>query len=252
MRELSGNPLLVQHRRRDGRLGTPEGDDPRFEFAFAVPDDAALSAVSRHSPNGVVELGAGTGYWARLLHELGIDVKAFDIDPPPSSTNPWFAGKNPWFPVARGDQRSVGTDPARTLLLVWPTRNEAWASDAAERYLVAGGQRLIYVGESPGGCTGDARFHARLGLLTRCLACAYDIGTVPCVCDITARWELLERVEVPRWIGFEDSLFVFRAPAPIEGTALRTPHGPRWRDRMARLRSSNARDAPTDDKGHLP
>lgn len=41
-------------------------------MAFAVPNRAALDSVVRHvAAGGVLELGAGTGYWARALLECG-------------------------------------------------------------------------------------------------------------------------------------------------------------------------------------
>lgn len=79
------------------------------------------------------------GYWARVLHDQGVDVVAFDIAPPPSSDNPWFAGQRPWFPVKAADERIVAGYSERTLLLVWPTRNEGWGADAAELHLEGAG-----------------------------------------------------------------------------------------------------------------
>src|ERR671925_199912 len=114
---------------------------------------------------GVVQIGAGTGYWARLLRDRGVDVVAFDIAPPPSPDNPWFAGVTPWYPVRHGDESAVDRFPERTLLLVWPTRAEDWGAAAVERFATAGGERLAFVGEAHGGRTGDERFHALLGEL---------------------------------------------------------------------------------------
>lgn len=51
-----------------------------LSYAFGVPTDAALDAIAARGP--VVELGAGTGYWAALLRQAGCDVVAYDITPP--------------------------------------------------------------------------------------------------------------------------------------------------------------------------
>lgn len=49
-------------------------------MAYAVPSDAALAAiVGLQLP--VVECGAGTGYWAKLLRARGVVVAAYDIAP---------------------------------------------------------------------------------------------------------------------------------------------------------------------------
>ena len=47
-------------------------------FSYALPCERALSAIARHSPAGVVELGAGTGLWATLLRKRGVTVHAYD------------------------------------------------------------------------------------------------------------------------------------------------------------------------------
>lgn len=49
-------------------------------YAFAIPDDRAVSAIVRHAPK-IVEVGAGTGYWARQLADAGADVVAYDHTP---------------------------------------------------------------------------------------------------------------------------------------------------------------------------
>jgi hypothetical protein len=36
-------------------------------FAFGVPTAAALAAVAEFSDGKLVEIGAGAGYWAKLL-----------------------------------------------------------------------------------------------------------------------------------------------------------------------------------------
>jgi hypothetical protein len=139
-------------------------------YGFAVPTDAALDAIVACSSRGVLELGAGTGRWAALLARRGVDVVAYDVAPPPSPANGWFAGVQPWHQVHRGDERVVEECAERSLLLGWPTRNETWASDALERYDAAGGHHVVFVGEGPGGRTGDAGFHARLGETAGCIA----------------------------------------------------------------------------------
>lgn len=48
-------------------------------YAFAVPTSEAIAVLKRYSP--VVEVGAGTGYWASLLRKAGADVTALDCQP---------------------------------------------------------------------------------------------------------------------------------------------------------------------------
>jgi len=199
--------------------------------AFALPSESVLRAIAEASPHGVVEIGAGTGYWARLLHDRGVDVVAFDVAPPPSVDNPWFAGMTPWYPVRLGDESAVDRHARRTLLLVWPTRNEDWGAAAVERFAEAGGERLAFVGETVGGGTGDDRLHALLGELDRCWSCAYDIQTSPCVCGIRARWRGTDIIELPHSGDDELRLYVRddsrAALTPVPTRTAQTP----WRQR---------------------
>ena len=100
--------------------------------------------------------------------------------------------------------------------MVWPTRNEDWAADAAELHLANGGRRLVYVGEPPGGRTGDLRLHAALGLL--------GVSNAPCTCGVARTWRLLDRATLPRWEDTEAELLVV---GPPEGPPSRRPFA--WR-----------------------
>lgn len=57
-------------------------------FSLSVPSEEALNALKKCGP--ICELGAGTGYWAALLRARGVDVVAYDIQPPrpPSDKEP--------------------------------------------------------------------------------------------------------------------------------------------------------------------
>lgn len=178
-------------------------------YAYGIPSGEALALIADASPDGVVELGAGTGYWARLLHDRGVDVVAYDLRPPDDGANESFDAAPSWFPVRPGGFDAVGVHPERTLLLVWPTWDESWPGDAAACFHAAGGRRLVFVGEGPGGLTGDSVLHALLGEYGACVACGLGVLDAPCVCSITPRWRRTARVEVPRWAGVEDSCSLY-------------------------------------------
>ena len=112
-------PVLVAEARASG--DQPLEAEVLRRYGFAVPTDAALDAIVACSPRGVLELGAGTGHWAALLARRGVDVVAYDVAPPPSPANAWFAGVQPWHDVHHGDERVVEECAERSLLLVWPT-----------------------------------------------------------------------------------------------------------------------------------
>ena len=78
-------------------------------FAFALPSEAALAAVARWSPGGVVELGAGEGLWAWLLRRRGVAVHAYDA-----------VTRCPYDVVMTGGPMEAACHPGCSLLLCWP------------------------------------------------------------------------------------------------------------------------------------
>lgn len=214
---LRGNPLLSVHARTKGSVG-PDGvyrEALVAQYGFAIPTDDALRTIARWSPRGVVEVGAGVGYWARLLADRGTDVLAYDIAPPPSERSQWFAGSTPWYHVAPADDTIAARHTERTLLLIWPTCGAPWPARALELFFAEGGSRVAYVGEGPGGRTGDDVFHARLGEISTCTACRLGVQDRPCICSAPALWRRVDRVELPHWDGFSDDLFLYvRARRP--------------------------------------
>jgi len=221
---LDGNPLLAGYEQAQ-RAGDADARDPLLRrYSFAVPTDVALQEIVDFSPGGIVELGAGTGYWGRLLFERGCDVVAYDLTPAPDPANRWFAGSPQWFPIERGGEAVVSRHPGRTLLISWPTKDEQWAALAARAFHAAGGQRLAYIGEPPGGRTGDDQLHALFGALQGCLSCDYGVLDVACVCATPTVWTLRSRVELPNWDDCIDDLRLYDA-IPVSRRRRRFPVG---------------------------
>eukprot|EP00897_Mesotaenium_endlicherianum_P009382 jgi/Mesen1/8472/ME000478S07970 len=50
-------------------------------YSWAVPTGEAIDAIVKSAPGGVLEIGAGTGYWAHLLRQRGVQVAAYDLQP---------------------------------------------------------------------------------------------------------------------------------------------------------------------------
>lgn len=121
-------------------------------FAWSIPSDEIGPAILHHTTQ-VVEIGAGTGYWAWFLSQYGIDVQAYDANP---YLNRWHQNDVCWFPIEQGGASKAGRHPDRALLLCWPPYNTPMAYYALKAYK---GDTVIYVGEGSGGCTGDDRFH---------------------------------------------------------------------------------------------
>ncbi|MBV9355786.1 MAG: hypothetical protein JO023_09695 [Chloroflexi bacterium] len=156
-------------------------------FAFAVPTEPALTIIGRFAP--IVELGAGTGYWAYLLRQRGVDVVAYDRFPPDRADNPNRLEPRLWTEVLEGDEQVLGRYPDRSLLLCWPSWRDPFAAAALEVYT---GATLLYIGEAAGGHTADDRFFERLD----------------------RDWQAEASVDLPHWPGTSDRLTVFtRRPA---------------------------------------
>jgi hypothetical protein len=177
VRKLEGDDLSLKYEHRWELRGF-DVKDPAVSrkelvkpYSWAITDPAAVAFVVEHCGPRVVEVGAGTGYWAWQLSQRGVDVVAYDKAPPDMEPNDWHCHRyddvrpvgtrETWHPVLRGDGPSVSAVHSdRTLFLCWPPYGDEMAADTLAAY---SGDRLVYIGEGYGGCTGDGRFHAMLG-----------------------------------------------------------------------------------------
>lgn len=147
----------------------------RKTFAYAIPSANAINRLVELSP--LIEIGAGTGYWASLIAASGGEIQAFD-------TGEWNLSPR-WFNVARGGQKKAGESGARCLLLCWPPFDTRMAYASAKAFR---GEFIAYVGEGGYGCTGCSRFHNLLG----------------------REWNEEEVIPIPQWSGLHDRLFIYR------------------------------------------
>lgn len=145
-----------------------------WAYSWAVPSGDAVATLAELGP--IVELGAGTGYWAWLLAQLGVDVLALDHEEhqPPR-----------WLDVQRGDELALERmDSRRALFLCWPPLDSSMAARALELFR---GERVAYAGEWRGR-TADLAFHDRL--------------------EEAFRLEAV--IPLPNWPGFRDELRIYR------------------------------------------
>ncbi|MBL7713935.1 MAG: hypothetical protein JNL01_00620 [Bdellovibrionales bacterium] len=167
-----GKPLGETDRLRKGLI---------WAYSWAVPSPEAIALIKSSVPRDsvIVEIGAGTGYWAWLLNQAGFNVQPYDQEPqqPPQ-----------WMPIFKGGPEVLARSPDATLFLCWPPLEGTMAEDAINHHQ---GKFLVYVGEGPGGRTGSDRFHALLD----------------------SKYEKIQKLELPRWPGFKDSLFIYQARA---------------------------------------
>ncbi|MFI5889974.1 hypothetical protein ACIA5D_07610 [Actinoplanes sp. NPDC051513] len=154
-------------------------------YSWAIPSPAALGLIGSHGP--LVEVGAGTGYWASLLSAAGADVVATDIAPPGQAGNAYHRAGRTWFPVAPMPAvEAVRAHPGRTLLLCWPPPLDDSAGYAAVR--AYRGDTLVLIGGDADGPAGTPRLHRELDL----------------------NWTVTEELALPSWPGIPDRVTVWQ------------------------------------------
>lgn len=160
------------------------------KYSWAIPSEEAITALLKYSP--IIEVGAGTGYWASLVKQAGGDIVATDIAPPQIA---WKTRANIYHP--NGDQYIPGYEyivataveaaaafPERTLFTCWPEYDEAYVSNMLRAYT---GDFVIYIGEGYGGCTGNDDFHYQL----------------------EEEWNLIDHIGIPTWPSVHDSMRIY-------------------------------------------
>lgn len=161
-------------------------DELVAKYAWAIPNDNAIQLLAGMGP--IVEMGAGNGYWAKLIADAGGKIEPYDKNPGRHHYNSGAFG-SVWYPVLDGGPEQITVrHKDHVLLLVWPPYEGALAFDALTRYLKVGGKTVVFVGEGQGGCTADDRF---FGLLR-------------------ARFEEVGDTDIPQWYGIHDYLTVYQ------------------------------------------
>jgi hypothetical protein len=159
-------------------------------YSWAIPTEETVRYMAESAPSGIVEIGAGSGYWAWMLEQAGADVVAYDLNPPDGSDpddlddslrpgGSWHSRQRAWFDVRRGGVEVAREHPGRTLFLCWPLYDNPMAFLALGAY---GGTDLFYVGEREGGCTADDAFFDQLEL----------------------EWKEVATLDVVQWSGIND------------------------------------------------
>lgn len=186
------------------------------KYAWAVPNPSVLQQIVKYSP--LVEIGAGTGYWAKLITDYGGKIVAYDLFPPtlPSESFPKLSPqiiylddlqnektdkymtevdkiKNTYEQENRpryhyvwsGGPESITTHPKHTLFICWPSYDDPMAVECLKYYRR---DTLIYIGEESGGCCADNEFWK----------------------TIESEWICVKKMKIHQWFGIHDSLLIFK------------------------------------------
>jgi tetratricopeptide (TPR) repeat protein len=182
------NPFEQQFRMFDGASNEAKAAMRGIlvdRYAWGIPNEEALDAIRAQGP--IVEIGAGTGYWAALLRARGADVVAYDYQPVQEGHNHFHSSRQPWTTVLPGDESMAARHPDRALFLCWPLPGDPMAVNALRAYK---GDTLIFVGETGGGMHGDEAFAD----------------------EIANHWRLVQDVSIPNWDVpmVNDALYIYR------------------------------------------
>lgn len=154
----------------------PSREDLVRRYAWAITDPLSVAFVAEHAPGGIIEIGAGAGYWAWQLAQRGTAVVAYDAAPPDTDENKYCQSLDAWrqhparrgpvlrptyYPVLRGSADMAARAPqGAALFLCWPPYQSSMAAEALAAYP---GDTVILIGEPDGGCTADEDFFKALG-----------------------------------------------------------------------------------------
>ena len=192
-----------------------------LRYSWAIPSPEVLDRIVELTGNaGLVEAGAGTGYWASLLDARGVDVLAFDACPPGTGdrmrSSFHATQRRTWHPVIECDVDSMPWNDLaeRTLFLCWPPYAESMGADALTAFAAAGGRDVIYIGEGDGGCTGDDVMWSVLEG-----SAVWDASDEECESARGRQMfreveDAFEGVTLPQWDGLYDYPRLFRRGAP--------------------------------------
>lgn len=173
------------------------------KYAWAIPDTTSLAFVARHLGDSALEIGAGTGYWASLLSDMGVDMLCFDAYPPQITPCNWYHSPRNADDLPTGERRDIFYDVQsgnhmmawlfsdRPLFLCWPPYDNSMAHQALSFYR---GNKLIYIGEGQGGCTGNDAF--------------FDL--------LEKEWRLIDEYRPTQWAMIHDWISVYTRLLPEE------------------------------------
>jgi hypothetical protein len=162
------------------------------EYAHAIPAESVVRKLAELSP--ICELGCGTGYWAKLLADVGADVLAVDSHPPLEGENSWHRASRAgllsqpailqhFVDIVKADATLFDVPSDHALMLCWPPDDDM-AARVLSRYR---GEHVIYIGEGGSGCTGDYAFHTALA----------------------EQWKMTASYAIPQWEGLRDDVSVY-------------------------------------------
>lgn len=173
------NDKEIEYKRMDAQDRYPLQQRIIDTYTWSIPDPKSIKFVrtfiqTMGSTARVIEIGAGTGYWAWQLSQGGMHVMAYDC----------AVYENSWYEVRKGGPEILqyfdGQDDI--LFLCWPELDNGIATNCLKNFK---GRRIIYIGHER--FTGDKEFHA----------------------EVKEKWKLIAWRIKPSWYGVQDEIKVY-------------------------------------------
>jgi len=181
MKHINISSILLQYK--------PTGKyDPDWEnrkkftksYSWSYPTKSMITAMTKFiDGDKVISIGAGSGYIEHLLSDHGVTMVI-------GTDNMKRKYKKYHHPIEKLNAIDAikKYNDHNTLLLSWPEYDDSMASNALKLFT---GDKLIYIGEEYGGCTGDDEFHEML----------------------EESWKLIKNIEIPNYYGIHDSVYLY-------------------------------------------
>jgi hypothetical protein len=153
------------------------------KYAWAIPNEEAIKRIATLSP--IIEIGAGGGYWARLLKKVGANITPFDKHGCTHKRNCYVDVLH--MRVKRGDWKQLRKREFanHTLMLCWPPYNDPMACNCLKAFR---GSTVVMIGEGSGGCTGN------------------DDSQV----YLDKYFEEIDSIRIPQWSGIHDYVQIYK------------------------------------------
>jgi hypothetical protein len=153
-------------------------------FSWAVPSRNCVNRIVKFASGDIIlEVGAGNGLWGAIIQSHPTKPHYIPTD---NFTSHGFKQDDTYTHVQRYNaaQVPIRFPQCNVLIMIWPPFLSSMAWNALRVYQ---GEKLVYIGESLGGCTGDDKFHQM----------------------IKDEWDLHDTIKIPQWEGNWDKCYLY-------------------------------------------